>query len=154
MVTQADDQPLFAELDALGWPAEQRVVNPRAPDCDMLESIRRGVRGMLAAATAYRAVGVALTDQVLTRSSTFEQLEIQARRNPLGILQPEYQNRRGHPVLLSRGVAEDLQAYTGPSFKHFLEEHEAARATIPMSDEGVARDMDTPEQYRAQLLIN
>ncbi len=153
VVTQADDQPLFAELDAIGWPAERRVVNPLAPDCDMLESIRRGVRGMLASETPYHALGIALTDQVLTRSSTFEQLEIQARRSSLGILQPEHQTQRGHPVLLSRAIAEELRDYAGESFKHFLEEHETARATAPLDDEGVARDMDTPEQYQEQLLI-
>ena len=152
VVTQEADEPLFSELDAIGWPTAQRVVNPLAPDCDMLESIRCGTRGILTSDRPYQTIGIALIDQVLTKPSTFKKLEALGVQVEKQILQPEFRHRRGHPVLFSRSMASTLQGYTGRSLKHFLEEQETNRLTVVVSDEGVVKDMDTPEHYREQLL--
>ncbi|VGO17363.1 hypothetical protein PDESU_05959 [Pontiella desulfatans] len=149
IVTRPIDVALTTELESIGWPGHQRIINPSAPDCEMLLSIQCGVAGILK--HPYSTVGIALIDQVLIQPPTFEALANEAERNPQSILQPSFNGRRGHPVLLPRSVAEQLAGFQGPTLKHFLEEHNNQRSLLKVDDRGVVTDMDTPAAYREQL---
>ena len=151
VVTQPNDQPLFEELDRTGWPEQHRHINELAPDCDMLASIHAGALGILESATEYQTIGVALIDQPCIQPKTFQQLADACQLNPDPILQPSFKNRRGHPVMLPRALAQHLLLFTGPSFRHFLEDHSDLRKTVPVNDPGIHLDMDTPQAYQ-QLL--
>jgi molybdenum cofactor cytidylyltransferase len=151
IVTQTDDQLLFNELDRIGWPDRQRVNNPRAPDCDMFASIHAGILGLLEVEPDLETLGVALIDQPRIHTATFIQLAEACRQEPQTILQPSFENRRGHPVMMPVKFAQDLLLFTGPSFRHFLEDHNKHRATVSVNDPGIHLDMDTPEAYQ-QLL--
>lgn len=151
VVTQANDQPLFEELDRIGWPEEQRHINELAPDCDMFASIHAGILGILESATPYQTIGVALIDQPCIQPQTFQQLAASCQQSPDLILQPSFENRRGHPVMLPSEIAQELLLYTGPSFRHFLEDHNSHRKTVSVNDPGIHLDMDTPQAYQ-QLL--
>ena len=150
IVTRPEDDALTRELDQIGWPPKYRVVNPQAPDCEMMESIIVGARGALE--YPYSAIAIALIDQARINPSTLAALADGHAERPDHILQPVYGGRRGHPVLLPCGIAKQLTQAGAPTFKHFLAEQESARGAIEVNDPGVVTDMDTPEAYRAQLL--
>lgn len=152
VVTSPNDAALQKELNSIGWPAEQRTVNPVAPECDMMESIGCGVRSVLKSSTPFPTLGIALLDQVLTRPETFQCLEKSARVHPDLILQPAYEGRRGHPIILPRTIAEQLVKTASETLRDFLEQHPHLRETVEVPDAGVLRDMDTPEAYQEQLL--
>ena len=151
IVTQPNDPRLFEELDRIGWPEEQRCKNARAPDCDMFTSIHAGILGVLEAKADYKTIGIALIDQPGIQSDTFQQLADASLQDAAIILQPSYEGRRGHPVMLPRSMAEQVLLDTGPSFRHFLEARNEHRKTVPVNDPGIHLDMDTPEAYQ-QLL--
>ncbi len=145
IVTQQNDAPLFSELDRIKWPQAQRVVNPIAPDGDMADSIRCGIAACLS--RGYSAIGIALIDQPLIDLSTFQTLEESFRQNPDSILQPAYEGRRGHPVILLRAIAEEFLHSDYESLKLFLSEKEGLRVSVDVDDPGVMTDLDTPEEY-------
>ncbi|MEE9367579.1 MAG: nucleotidyltransferase family protein [Pontiella sp.] len=146
IVTQKNDEPLVAELERVGWPDAHRVMNPLAPEGDMMDSIRYGVSACLK--HDYTAIGIALIDQPLIDHSTFQILADSVRRYPDSILQPAMQGRRGHPVLLPRSIAEQLVSSNAETLKTFLSENERIRASIEVDDSGILTDLDTPHAYQ------
>jgi molybdenum cofactor cytidylyltransferase len=153
-VMQPHDEPLSRELDTISWPQDQRLINPKAPECDMLESMTCGVEGILDYTTRYHTIGLALIDQPMIRPETFRHLYGASFSTPEFILQPAYKGRRGHPVLLPRKIAEELLSYEGESLRSFLEGWSAVRSTVSVNDPGIITDMDTPEEYQTQLAHN
>ena len=149
IVTQPNDEPLFAELNRLGWPETHRVINPIAPEGDMMESIRCGIRGGLK--FDYSAIRIALIDQPLITHSTFKTLGNAVREDPGSIIQPVAGGRRGHPVILPRSVAKRLLSAKVGSLKDYLLENENLRAVVEVNDSGVLTDLDTPEAYRTHV---
>lgn len=151
IVMQPDDLALSCELDYLGWPSRRRVVNIRAPECEMLESITCGMRAVLGDSSTYGHIGIALVDQMKIKSSTLAILAGCSAECPDKIIQPEFNGRRGHPVFLPRAVAEELAGYGGPTLRNFLNQYKALRMPIILQDEGIITDMDTPESYYQQF---
>lgn len=146
IVMQQDDPALSAELDRIQWPSARRVINPLAPDCDMLASIQCGVRAALDSDAV--AIGIALVDQPLIQRNTINALLSAARKRRDEILQPLFEGRRGHPVLLPRSVAHELALFSGLSLREFLAEHHEQRGTLEVDDPGVVTDLDTPAEYQ------
>lgn len=151
IVMRPNDGALHTELDFIGWPADQRAVNPLAPDCEMMESIVCGIRTVLESSVKFPTIGIALIDQMLTKVETFQYLGKAARAYPEAILQPGFEGRRGHPVLLPRSIATKLADAEAQTFHDFLEQYNPLRKTVEVTDTGVLKDMDTPEAYREQL---
>ena len=146
IVTQQNDEPLFAELERVGWPDVHRAINPVAPEGDMMDSIRYGVSACLS--MDYAAIGIALIDQPLIAYSTFQILAEAGRRHPDSILQPMIQGRRGHPVILPRSIAEQLLSSDAETLKIFLSGNEQQRTSVKVDDPGILTDLDTPHAYQ------
>jgi CTP:molybdopterin cytidylyltransferase MocA len=145
IVVQPNDPPIYFELDRIHWPDAQRVVNPIAPEGDMLASIRCGIAACLS--FECRAIGIALIDQPLIQRATFKALEKPVGDRPELIHQPAYKSRRGHPVILSNKIAEELISTSAESLKSFLSGKENLRASLEVEDPGILTDLDTPEEY-------
>ena len=63
---------------------------------------------------------------------------------------PEYQGRRGNPVILSRRLFPALMALRGDvGARHILRELGAGVLRVPVGDPGVLHDVDTLEAYDA-----
>jgi molybdenum cofactor cytidylyltransferase len=65
------------------------------------------------------------------------------------IVRPAIGDRHGHPVLFDRSVFEELRAASlEEGAKRVVHAHLDAIVNVPMDDEGVLIDIDTPEDYR------
>jgi len=63
---------------------------------------------------------------------------------------PTWQGKRGNPVLLARRYFAEVQAIAGDiGAKALLGEYPEAVCEVPMSDDAVHLDIDTPERLRA-----
>lgn len=64
-------------------------------------------------------------------------------------LHPTFLGRRGHPPLISTRLIPDILAWDGHGgLAGFLSVHTADAFEIPVIDEFIGRDMDTPQDYK------
>ena len=122
------------------------VHNAAHADGEMLSSVKAGVDALPCGCEAFFLV---LGDQPGLSQRTFERL-IEARRdNPSAmIFSPTWNNRRGHPVLISAGgIDEILKLPPDATLKTFVARHAGAAVEVPVDDAAVVEDIDTPEHY-------
>ncbi|MDD5712421.1 MAG: nucleotidyltransferase family protein [Smithellaceae bacterium] len=112
------------------------------PESDMAESIRVGLGALDAAATG---VFVFPCDCPLVGSPTLVAMIKKHDLNPGEIIIPLFQRRRGHPSLFPVPLLEGLREY--PTLRHIVSRYEGNAVYVPVEDEGVILDMDTPEDY-------
>jgi molybdenum cofactor cytidylyltransferase len=68
------------------------------------------------------------------------------------IVVPRYRERRGHPVILSKLLFEELLATPlDQGAKAVVHAHSSETLEIVTDDEGVTIDIDTPEEYRRHV---
>ena len=153
IVCRAEDAGLAAELDRLGFPAGDRIINPQ-PERGMFSSIQCAAQW----AGWRRELGVwaiALGDQPHLRTETLRRLIEFQREHPLKICQPEYEGKAAHPVLLPAWARAELSAVAGGTLKDFLKLFAGRIVQCPVNDPGLRLDMDTPEDYkRVQSLMS
>lgn len=72
--------------------------------------------------------------------------------SPKEIRYPLFCGQRGHPPLIDGGWANEIVAFDGDGgLAAFLTGHDAHACDVPVFDEGVLLDMDTPESYAAAI---
>ena len=65
---------------------------------------------------------------------------------------PRYGGQRGHPVAISRRVADELLAMPkSGSPKDVIRAHRSATAFVDLDDPAIVEDIDTPDDYRTIL---
>ena len=96
-----------------------------------------------------QGVMICLGDQPLILPATYQRLAEEFRRQPEAILQPQYQGRKGHPVLLPQSRFREIASRS--SLRELLAAHPDRRRLIPCQDPGILLDMDTPDDYRQVL---
>jgi CTP:molybdopterin cytidylyltransferase MocA len=69
-----------------------------------------------------------------------------AAEAPGRIIIPTYQDRRGHPTLFPRALLAEIQQ--GTNLREIIGRHPHKVMLLPVADEGVVLEMDTPEEYR------
>ena len=141
VVTGAEDDrvsPLVHRED------RARVVhNPDFPS-GMASSIRQGVYAAGSDATGY---ALCPGDLPLLSSHIVERL-YQAFNDCAspGIVAPTYDGQQGHPVIFGASFREALLDLEGDDgAKHLLRSDDAPLTRIPVSDDGILQDVDTPE---------
>jgi putative nucleotidyltransferase with HDIG domain len=66
------------------------------------------------------------------------------------IIYPTFRGQRGHPPLIAAEVVESLLTWDGAGgVRVFLEQYEPAAVEIPVMDEYILFDVDTPADYRS-----
>jgi putative nucleotidyltransferase with HDIG domain len=86
------------------------------------------------------------------RATTIRQLAATFAAQPSGILYPTFAGRRGHPPLIARSIlAETAQQDASGSLRSLLALHESSASEVPVADEAIQMDMDTPADYAALL---
>ena len=120
-----------------------QVVINADPEGDMAASVRTGRDALSSSVTA---VVVALCDYPLVTVETIKDLIKAHRRNPEDIIIPCYQARRGHPPLFPRQLLEELAAPL--TLQNLLRANPQRIEHLPVADQGVLIDMDTPEDYQ------
>ena len=68
------------------------------------------------------------------------------------IVVPRYKGKRGHPVIFSRQLFEELlNAPFDQGAKAVVNAHRQETLEIEWQDEGITLDIDTPELYRQHV---
>jgi molybdenum cofactor cytidylyltransferase len=121
-----------------------RVVNDD-PSRGMASSLALGVAALPAEA---RGVVVLLAD--MPRVSGGHVAALAAAFRPGGICVPVHQGRRGNPVLLSRPFFAAMEGLTGDQgARGLIAGHPDVVIEVPMADDAILIDVDTPQALRA-----
>lgn len=96
---------------------------------------------------------IALGDQPHLAEATMRPLLELAERNRDRICQPSLHGRARHPVILPRGLFEELARTPAETLKEFLAERRERVKTIELEDMALDLDIDTPADYEAALQI-
>jgi molybdenum cofactor cytidylyltransferase len=124
------------------------VHNPQYADGEMLSSIKTGVQSLPA---DVEAAMIVLCDQPLVRADTIQSLANEWRRRRPRILLPTYHGKRGHPVLLSAtGFSEIISLPPQATLKTYTSAYASEAVELPVEDDAVVRDIDTPADYAAE----
>ncbi len=119
-------------------------------DRGMLSSLQTGIAA-LGSGADWLLFG--LVDHPLVRGRTLDRMMQAcraARGAPLAI--PRFEGTRGHPVAVSRAVAEELCALDpSASPQNVMRRHYAEAIFVDVDDRGVVTDIDRPEDYAAMI---
>ncbi len=151
VVCRMGDEAISAELERLGFPSQNRIMNANA-DLGMFSSIQAAARwtGWVPGLTGWAIV---LGDQPHLRTDTLRSILNCHLRHPEAICQPVHGSKSGHPVLLSHQAFSQLQNTLQPTLKDFLNHNSCLVMKCPVPDSGLALDMDTLEDYKQLLTI-
>lgn len=93
---------------------------------------------------------VGLADMPWIRTDTIVQIAGRLRELEDAIVRPSYHGETGHPVGFTGNYLEQLKALTGDvGAKHVLNQNRLKLVDLPVSDEAILRDVDTPDQIRS-----
>jgi molybdenum cofactor cytidylyltransferase len=121
------------------------ATNPN-PDSPMSASIVLGVNALRDTAPA---VLIMPADHPAIHPETIEQL-IEKWRGGAQLIQPEFQGKGGHPVLIDLSYRDELISLASQgTLREFFKKHRAEVLRLPVDSSFVARDMDTWEDYCA-----
>ena len=106
-----------------------------------LSSLQAGIRAVpgdaLVTLVDHPTVAPATIDAILGHASA-------------SLVIPRYHGRRGHPVLFSRSLLDEILALpVSASAKQVVRAHEHAALYLDVDDPGVLHDIDTPADYQA-----
>ncbi|WP_263140495.1 nucleotidyltransferase family protein [Pseudomonas sp. RIT-PI-AD] len=128
------------DAQALGIPAEVRVIRCAEADLGMGHSLAAGARALRERPA--RALAVLLGDMPWIAEGSLRRLACAAEATH--ILFPRYRGERGHPVLFGRlfwGALETLEGDRGA--RELLQERPECCVAIDLDDPGVLRDVDS-----------
>lgn len=110
-----------------------------------LETLENSIEGIL----------VHPVDIPLVRPETIRRLLGAFQESPDRILFPVFQGRRGHPALIPRSHICGILAWRGENgLKGAFSQLQEHTLDVAVADEGILKDMDTPEDYRRFETIN
>jgi molybdenum cofactor cytidylyltransferase len=126
----------------------ETIRNPRYLE-GMLTSVQAGIAS---APPETEWLVIALGDQPSLRPETVRLLLTEARAGTESILVPSYGGRRGHPLLIHAGHREEIATLGGETgLRELLIRHPEAVRHVPVPDDAVLHDMDTPDDYQREL---
>jgi len=98
------------------------------------------------------AVLIALGDQPLIDIGTINLLIAEFSNHEKGIAVPIYRERRGHPVIFSIKYKNELLSLIGDTgARDVIRRHLSDVLEVPVNNEAVCLDIDTPESYQSAL---
>ena len=144
-----DDFAIGDELERLGFPAKQRIMNP-APERGMFSSIQCAARwhGWFGSISHW---AIALGDQPQVRVETFVALLRLAATHPQKLCQLTRNGRPRHPVLLPAAAFQSLRVSSHENLKQFLASLPLERALEESGDPGLDLDLDRPPDYESAV---
>jgi molybdenum cofactor cytidylyltransferase len=113
---------------------------------EMLGSVKVGANCLEPDSEAFFILPV---DIPLVRFQTLQSLMDIYGKNTPQIVYPTFAGERGHPPLIPRRYTDELNLWFGQGgLKGFLDRYNHQSLNVPVADEGILMDMDTPDQYR------
>ena len=112
----------------------------------MFSSVQAGIRALPASCGAFF---IHPADIPLVRPHTIRRLAAVFHAHGSAILYPVFDGRRGHPTLIRHDRIPGILSWEeGGGLRACLQNWEAASQELPVADEAVLMDMDTPADYR------
>ena len=144
VVTGFHDEAISRLVAALPTPV--RLVRNLRPEGGQLSSLLVALRAV--DQPEVQAVLVTLVDLPLLSVSTVRAVLDGYRRTGAPLVRPERDGRHGHPVLFDRSLFDELRKTdVALGAKPVVRAHAADGLDIAVDDDGVFRDIDTPQDY-------
>ncbi len=90
-----------------------------------------------------------LSDQPSIPTAVIDKLIDKYRDTGAGIVVPVFNGRRGHPSILNQKYADEIRQAAGRwGAREVILSHPDKILSVPVDEEGVIRDIDTPEDYK------
>ncbi len=130
------------------WGRARAVVNERYRE-GMLTSILTGLDAIAESPDVEGALLLPV-DHPDVSSEVVDLLIDRFAATPRPVVLPVHRGRRGHPVLFSRAVFDELrQAPEAVGARQVVWDHQNDLLEVEVSEPGIGRDVDTPEDYRS-----
>jgi molybdenum cofactor cytidylyltransferase len=129
----------------------RHVINPHY-DHGMFSSLQAGMQGL---DRSCRAFFLMPADMPLIRPETLKGLLGLFQEKEPDVCRPCYQNRRGHPPLISTTLIPVILAFEGRGgLRALLSCHEKSTLIVEVNDPGVLTDLDTPEDAKKYIRLS
>lgn len=126
------------------WPVSV-IYNP-AFDTGMFSSVLAGINALPADVESFFIHPV---DIPLVRSHSLTRLMAAFDENPAPVIYPVFDGQRGHPPLIHGELVAAILAHDGSGgLRAVLDRFDAKALEIPVADEGILLDLDTPEDFQ------
>jgi molybdenum cofactor cytidylyltransferase len=120
------------------------VANPNYAE-GMFTSVAAGVRAL---PESCRAFFIHPADIPLVRWQTVRRLLDAMGGQSVSVIYPTFDGRRGHPTLISACLVPQILKWPGTGgLRSLLQRHVDRSIELPVADEAVLLDLDTPEDY-------
>jgi len=117
----------------------------------MLSSVQCGFRNMPGTSAAAL---IFLGDQPMIPSHVTRQIVRSYGRSEQGIIVPVYRGKRGHPVLISRKYAADIERLDpSEGLRALLVKFRDDVEELKTDESGILRDIDTKAEYRKEIKL-
>ena len=124
------------------------VFNANYAAGEMLSSVNAGLKAL---PDHIASAMIVLGDQPSIRAEVVKRVMRTYWSHPVQIVAPSYDMRRGHPILLDRGLWEELYALPdGGAPRDVINRHSSDIVYVNVTDDGILRDVDTPQQYEEE----
>ncbi len=134
-----------AEMKAALAGSGARIVLNENYQSGMYSSVREGIRRM---PPRYRAFFIHPVDIPLVRLATVRTLLMTFHQETGKIYYPVFDARRGHPPLIAADLKSEITAYSGAGgLRTLLRRHDAQAVDVPVADESILFDLDTPGDH-------
>ena len=135
-----------AEVRQAATPLKVRCVENPDFIQGMFTSVQAGIRALPSRSNAFFIHPV---DIPLVRPQTVRRVMAAFGKGPAAIVYPTFAGRRGHPTLIKTSLGPGILKWSGRGgLRGFLQRQEDDCLEVPVADEGVLLDLDTPEDYR------
>lgn len=134
--------PESAAVAALLKDTSVKLLVNTLPQSDMAKSVRLGLQAIPPEASGVLVYPV---DYPVVQADTIRRIVAASLESPEEIIIPTHQERRGHPTLFPRKLLADI--YQGVTLREIIGRHPPQVRLLPVDDEGVILEMDTPEEY-------
>ncbi|HEX6587821.1 MAG TPA: nucleotidyltransferase family protein [Longimicrobiales bacterium] len=129
--------------------AGAHVVVNTAPDSEQIDSLRLGLRNLNPGALGAVVLPV---DHPMVSSATVRAVVDAWERTRAPIVRASHRGEPGHPTIFAVTVFDDLLRGELPDgARTVVAAHQAELVDVPVDDEGVTTDIDTPDDYRRAL---
>jgi molybdenum cofactor cytidylyltransferase len=116
-----------------------------------LSSLHVAIRGLLSDANC-DAMLVHLVDHPYIDAELVDRMIEGFYRSGKSVVVPRYQGKRGHPVILSRELFDELlNAPMEQGAKAVVNAHGIDTLVIDAGDDGITIDIDTPDEYNQHV---
>ena len=122
--------------------------NPH-PEYGMLSSLKIAIEQLPLETMGFI---LALVDHPLVKLDTYQQLIDMAKDNPANIVIPQYYGQKGHPVYFGRPFFESIRNLSlDQGARAVIRENETNVKYLPVEDEGILKDIDTPQDFQSEI---